>query len=168
MQARAFDTAPAIEVSLTLPGWTSVGATHAIGQAHAANGTFLRARDIAQYFDNIADRNAWLADIAKLNGSFAVVGHRGDELRAAVDRLRSFPLFYTGAARTRLSDRATSLIPSDRTPTLDPDSRLEFQYVGYVTGEDTLVAGLRQIRAGHVLLHDQRGTSEPRQLRYYE
>jgi asparagine synthase (glutamine-hydrolysing) len=154
------------DVELAHPGWAAAGATHAIGQAHAPDGRLLRARDIAQRLDAIADPNAWVAEVAALNGSFAVVGRRGGEVRAMVDRLRSLPLFYTVAGGSiRISDRADGLASSER-PALDAESRLEFQYAGYVTGEDTLIPGVRQIRAGHVLLHGG-AKDEPRQVCYY-
>jgi len=164
MQAPNDTAAP--DIDLLQPGWAVAGATHAIGQAHAPHGRLLRARDIAQRLDVIADPVAWVAEVATLNGSFAVVGLHGAEVRAAVDRLRSFPLFYAGAGGAiRIADRAKGLIASER-PALDVQCRLEFQFVGYVTGEATLVPELRQIRAGHALLHAA-GQGEPRQVRYY-
>src|SRR6185437_13117440 len=113
--------------------------------------------------------NDWLATVGALNGSFAVVSRRGADLRAAVDRLRSFPLFYTSAnGGIRVTDRAVSLIPQQSPPTLDASCTLEFRFTGYVTGEETLIPGLRQIRAGHALLHRSCEKTRPRQISYYE
>jgi asparagine synthase (glutamine-hydrolysing) len=164
----ASNAAPTLDAALTRPGWASAGATHATGQAHAPDGRLLRARDIAERLHAIADADDWVAEIAALNGSFAVVAARGGELRAAVDRLRSIPLFYTAVDATiRIADHAKALVETDRAPALDPECRLEFQHVGYVTGEETLVRGLRQVRAGHALLLGGR-TGAPQQKRYYE
>jgi asparagine synthase (glutamine-hydrolysing) len=164
---QAPDATACLDVDLTRAGWAASGATRAIGQAHTIDGRIFRARDIAEHLGAIVDVEAWVASVAAFNGSFAVVSRRGAEVRAAVDRLRSFPLFYMVAGSTlRISDRAHELLASEPPP-LDATCSLEFQYAGYVTGEDTLVPGLRQIRAGHALLHDiEKGG--PRQLRYYE
>src|SRR6185437_12718048 len=155
MQMKASDAAlvGVTHAELTHSGWTTAGSTQATGQAHGPDGRLLRARDIARCLDDASDENDWLATVGELNGSFAVVSRRGADLRAAVDRLRSFPLFYTSAnGGIRLSDRAASLIPQQSPPTLDASCTLEFRFTGYVTGEETLIPGLRQIRAGHALL----------------
>jgi asparagine synthase (glutamine-hydrolysing) len=142
-----------------------VGSTCVLGQAHARSG-LLRASGIAQRLDAIEDRDLWLAEVATLNGSFAVVACRNGELRAAVDRLRCFPLFYTRAGSVlRISDAASKLVGPEDSGALDPECRMEFEYTGYVTGEETLVSGLRQIRAGHALFMTT--TSDARQVRYY-
>ncbi|HEX6006214.1 MAG TPA: asparagine synthase-related protein [Burkholderiales bacterium] len=168
MPLQAHDDATASAAELAHPGWAIAGSTHAIGQAHAPDGRLLRAREIAQRLDAVADPSGWVQSVASLNGSFAVVGWHADGMRAAVDRLRSFPLFYTQAGgMARISDRAHALIARNGRPPLDPECSLEFRYVGYVTGEGTLVSGLRQIRAGHALLGEA-GEAGPRQVRYYE
>ena len=155
--------------ALTRAGWAASGSTYAIGQAYTSGDRhLLRAIEIAQRLDGVTDRGAWLTDVASLNGSFAVVGRYSCELRAAVDRVRSFPLFYAlDRETTRISDHALELVPSNRMPVLNDECLLEFRHTGYVTGEETLVQGLRQIRAGHALLHDT-GTADPEQVCYYE
>ena len=154
-----------LDVQSMQSGWAVAGTTRAIGQAYTRNGCLLRAGDIARRLDAICNTDAWIAEVAEYNGSFAAVGCRSGEVRAAVDRLRSLPLFYTLAGGTlRVADQAHALIAS-RPLSIDAQCRIEFQHTGYVTGEETLVPGLRQIRAGHVLLREV-GT-HPRQVRYY-
>lgn len=158
-----------VSVELTRPGWIILGSTHAIGQAYWPDGRLLRARDIAQCLDAVGDDYEWSATIGKLNGSFAVVSRPGADLRAAVDRLRSFPLFYTfEGRRLRISDRAASLVSPQARATLDANCKLEFQFTGYVTGEETLVPGLRQIRAGYALMHRRCEKADLTQVSYYE
>jgi asparagine synthase (glutamine-hydrolysing) len=168
MQMQAPDRAFGADIQLSHPGWKTVGTTHALGQAYLQD-ELLRADEIARRLSGIADRDLWCAEVAKLNGSFAIVDNRYDALRAAVDRLRSVPLFYTTTgSMLRISDCAKHLLGKDEPSRLDDECTLEFEHVGYVTGEQTLIPGLRQVRAGHTL-HYVRGTrSEPQQIRYYE
>jgi asparagine synthase (glutamine-hydrolysing) len=165
MQRHLAEEALEVGIDLTHPSWVAVGSTHAIGQAFAAD-RLLRAREIAQRLDVITDRSAWITEIASLNGSFAVVAHQGSEVRGAVDRLRGFPLFYTCDNESlHISDAAARLVRDAEKSRLDPEARMEFEFAGYVTGDETLIPGLRQIRAGHALL----GTfgEGARQMRYY-
>jgi asparagine synthase (glutamine-hydrolysing) len=153
-------------IHLKQPGWAAAGATHAIGQAHARDGRLLRACDIALRLDATSDHDAWITEVAALNGSFAVVSRRDGHLLAAVDRLRSVPLFYTcGRDGAHIWDHTASEAV-DWTLPLDPECLLEFQHVGYVTGQETLVPGFFQVRAGHAIYFDARQLSA-RQIRYY-
>ena len=154
---------------LSAAHWVQVGNTHAIGQAHDASGKLLRAAEIAGAFASLAGHDAWRATAAELNGCFAVVQLDKAHTFAAVDRLRSFPLFYAHADQGLvIADRADAIRPLLQNPSLDPAAVGEFRLTGYVTGEQTLVADLRQLRAGHTLVLQPGDPAGGRQCAYYQ
>ena len=80
-----------------------------------------------------------LRGLAELNGSFSVVHHDAHRLEAAVDRVRSTPLFYgVRGADFFLSDDASSVRRQVQDDAIDDVAAAEFQMTGYVTGSDTL------------------------------
>ena len=133
-------------------GWTRQGGSAARGQAFSADGRLLRADDLAALFDRAPDGAAWAATAGSLNGCFAAVRLQGDVLLAAVDRLRTIPLFFADGAQAPLvadsADAIAALLPRRDA---DFDAREEFRLTGYVTGSGTLIRGIRQIPAGHCL-----------------
>lgn len=102
-----------------------------------------------------------LVDILqRLNGFYAWVEQAPGRIRAAVDHIRSRPLFYACAGcRFYLSDDAEWVRQQVGDLEMDPVAREEFQLAGYVTGADTLFPNVKQLQAGEVLLAMQQGDS---------
>jgi hypothetical protein len=70
-------------------------------------------------------------------------------VRAAVDRLRSFPLFYSsGGPLVRLSDRATMLVPPERAIVLDRIATWNSNSRDTWTGDQTLVPSFNRFAQG--------------------
>ncbi len=137
-------------LNLTAERWAQRGLTHARGQAFDHAGKLLRADQLATLFDALASDDAWLATAAELNGCFSAVRVDSTRVRACVDRLRTMPLFYAylqdGVAVADAAETVRALLPQ---AALDPVSASEFRLTGYVTGDETLIANLQQIPAGH-------------------
>jgi asparagine synthase (glutamine-hydrolysing) len=113
------------------------------------------------------DLHCWLN---RLNGFFSIVMRTEDGLLAAVDRVRSLPLFYAlEGDNFYLADDAEYLRTKlSRTP-IDSDSVEELRFTGYVTGKRTLIATISQLQAGEYLVATQ--TAEGWAVhtdRYYE
>ena len=87
------------------------------------------------------------------NGQFAVVAQEDNCLFAAVDRTRSFPLFY-GVKKDKfyLSNNARWLKEQLQTDDLDPVAQEEFRLAGFVMGKDTLFKEIKQVQAGQYIL----------------
>lgn len=108
--------------------------------------------------------------LSKLNGFFALVVQKGDTVLAAVDRVRSIPLFYgQEKGEIFLSDDAEWIRKNVGDTELDPVARQEFLFTGYVTGKETIFPHVRQLQAGEMLYIDQgdKATSL-RTHRYYQ
>jgi asparagine synthase (glutamine-hydrolysing) len=98
---------------------------------------------------------AWSDAMARCNGFFAFVRQSGVRTVAAVDHVRSIPLFYgEDSGAVFLSDDAEWVRRQVGAQVMDPIARDEFRLTGYVTGGDTLYPGVRQLQAGEMLVVD--------------
>ncbi len=90
--------------------------------------------------------------LQKLNGFFSLIDQTEAQVVAAVDRVRSMPLFYTVKdGDFFISDSGAyirGLFPIHDNEDLAEE---EFLLTGYVTGKDTLSPKVKQIQAGEVL-----------------
>ncbi len=87
-----------------------------------------------------------------LNGNFALVVKTDKILFAAVDRVRSIPLFYgVDGNNVVISDDANYVRGQNADAELDSLSVKEFMLTGYVTGPDTLFRQVKQMQAGECL-----------------
>jgi len=90
--------------------------------------------------------------IQSLNGSFAVVEESDTFVFAAVDRLRSIPLFYgTNDNEFYLSDDANWVRNQVADKSMDEIASREFLLTGYVSGPETLFPNVKQLQAGECL-----------------
>lgn len=167
MRTRMTGTACPVRLALDDRRWSRSGCTHVRGYAHL-DGHHLSARSLAAIIDACTSDETWLATIRRLNGCFAVVTEQGDGVLAAVDRIRSIPLFWGGGTgSTVVSDDAHRVPVRAEAPALDPDCEIEFSLTGYVTGAQTLRPGVRQLEAGTWMRWSNRGHPAPQALRYY-
>ncbi|MGH7339280.1 MAG: asparagine synthase-related protein, partial [Candidatus Rokuibacteriota bacterium] len=157
-----------IEVKLVRGPWSSCGATRASGYAHLGD-RFLRADAIAALLDACPVDAAWQQTLSRLNGCFAVATHRGARLLAGVDRIRSIPLFWSSRGEDYcVSDDACLALAASGSTEPNATANAEFPLTGYVTGEETLYSGVRQLQAGSVLSFDEACSDGPQRAPYYE
>ena len=74
--------------------WHSEGSSHVKGFAHVAGEKFLKGNSLLRHFSAGRDFEDFVSRVSGANGMFSVVIERGDSLWMAVDRMRTFPLFY--------------------------------------------------------------------------
>ncbi|HQQ67267.1 MAG TPA: asparagine synthetase B family protein [Candidatus Cloacimonadota bacterium] len=127
------------------------GGVRVAGYLHHPQRGFLHSKALAEYFGACTDELDFVRCLKEANGCFAVVIQRPDLQLAAVDKLRSIPLFYNAAGE--LSNDSESLAPLTLEAVKSSPQKLlaEFLITGYVTGSDTLHPQLKQIPAGHYL-----------------
>lgn len=156
-----------IQVELLSSEWKSFGATQVRGCAHYDDHLH-SAAELAQLLDGCPTVAQWERTVAALNGAFAVVSRRGGTVVAAVDRIRSIPLFYRrGGTLGYLSDSAFPVADGEAHWHTSALVDAEFQLTGYVTGRDTLVTGLQQIQAGELLSWDAEVPGQTVRRQYY-
>lgn len=97
---------------------------------------------------------AWAEKLKELTGFFSLVKHEGNTLCAAVDHIRSRPLFYAvNEQGFYLSDSAEWVRQKVNDTVMDEFAKAEFQLTGYVTGRDTLYKHVKQLQAGECLVY---------------
>ena len=111
-------------------------------------------------------------ELALLDDHFAFVYKNSHGVIAAVDRIRSFPLLYCMIGNVfHLSNDINTLLALLPKLEFDPDRLLEFRMAGYVTGQRTMLADIKQMEAGSMIACAPRGDQgrdhAPRLLRYY-
>jgi len=92
--------------------------------------------------------------LVAVDGHFAIVIKTPRTLFAAVDRIRSIPLFFVeGSDRILLTDQPTRLVHKlgslESSPALD--DKLMLQMSGYCSGSATLLQGVKQLQSGEYL-----------------
>lgn len=109
-----------------------------------------------------------LADyLNTLNIGWAFIARSSTHTVAAVDAVRSYPVFYAEwMDRPTVSNSARLLSPDPATREPMLIAATEFSMAGYVTGRDTLVSGVHQLQAGELLIADGSG-SDTVVHRYY-
>lgn len=92
--------------------------------------------------------------ISKLTGHYAFLLDSPHFTIASVDKIRSYPIFYTKTSKGfYISNSAIDLQDSANLTEYDNDSVLEFQMSGFVTGTNTLYKELQQIQGGEFLIY---------------
>lgn len=157
---------PHVQIHLAQRGTPWAQATNAAGSAWAKGYAFLGdrlldAQALAALF--LPPQGVTLAEhaqarIKELNGNWAVVAQAGGTTFAAVDQVRSIPLFYgVRPPDLYLSDEATWVRAQMKIQEMDPLAAQEFLLTGYVTGSDTVFGPLKQLQAGEYVLIRQDG-----------
>lgn len=143
-----------ITLHLTRPEWQSTedNSLHMRGTVFVDN-TRVPFSDISEHLpENKNDPEAWQKSLLGFNGFFALIHHAPSHMVAAVDRVRSIPLFYgQDNGHFYLSDNAEWVRQKVGDNEMDPVAREEFQLAGYVTGADTLFPKVKQLQAGECL-----------------
>jgi len=94
----------------------------------------------------------------EIQGFFAIIIKKDDQLYAAVDHIRSHPLFFAkDEFNFYISDSAEWVRNQVKDLEMDPIAKEEFQLAGYVTGNDTLYPNVKQLQAGEFLVFKNNG-----------
>lgn len=89
----------------------------------------------------------------EIKGFFSIVIKKDDQLYAAVDHIRSYPLFFGKDENNfYISDSAEWVRKKVKDLEMDCIAREEFQLAGYITGNDTLYPNVKQLQAGEFLI----------------
>lgn len=133
--------------------WVTSGAVSVRGAAfRKGNGTCLNGTCLAAAFAGASCPDEVAEILGQLNGFFSVIVRLPTVVICAVDHVRSWPLYYAVLEhRTIISDDARFLMRQLPRPEIDEESAAEYLLTGYVTGQATLIKGLRQVQAGELV-----------------
>lgn len=133
--------------------WSRHGSTFVRGRAFR-DGRCHRAPELASLVDRCSPEE-FERLLTQLNGFFAVVHADGDSGYAAVDHVRSIPLFYAREnGSVYLSDHAQWIKGQLEQARYDRLAESELAIAGIVSGRDTLYRDIRQLQAGELLFVD--------------
>lgn len=136
------------------------------GRTWSQSGTFWQD---PRAIRSVVHLNSFVEELKELNGFFALVLESNQQLLAAVDHVRSIPLFYGHLnGNFYLSDEADWVRRQVNDKIMDPVAKEEFQLTGYVTGQETLFPNVKQIQAGECLfISEENGEILLETQRYY-
>lgn len=111
---------------------------------------------MVDYFCDVVDGKSFTELINAANGCFAVIVETDSELLAAVDPVRSIPLFYAiKSGEIILGDDLPRIQEELSAAAMDATAQEEFLRVGYTVGPSTLDSRIKQIEAGESIVYDK-------------
>ena len=111
------------------------------------------------YFSSANNPENFERLLKNANGFFSVIIEKNDIVLAAVDRVRSFPLFYSSKNNSfHITDDAYLLRDELKLKKISEISSVEYLLTAYVTGNDTLYDEIKQIQAGEYLFFDSKNS----------
>lgn len=145
-----------IKLNLTAPSWSvthkSDNQTFYFSGSAYLDGQSITISRLASYLGMPSNFEILTPKLNSLNGFYAFVEHSRERIFAAVDHIRSRPLFYANyEGCLYLSDDAEWVRQQVGDSEMDPLAREEFQIAGFVTGADTLFPKVNQLQAGEFL-----------------
>ncbi|UXD87954.1 asparagine synthase family protein [Thalassolituus hydrocarboniclasticus] len=116
----------------------------------------------------VSETDLIISELRKKNGFYALIWEQGDKFYAAVDHIRSIPLFYGQKDSVFfLSDSADWVREQVGNTIIDEVSRDEFLLTGYVTGSETLYPDVKQLQAGEFLTVNKKDNEPVVNLKRY-
>jgi len=130
----------------------------------------LNSIEIADRFSHLKTPEEHIALSIQLEGFFSIVSQNDQMIYAAVDRIRSIPLFYClKDEEFYISDNPHWISREIRSNEVDEIAAAEFMFTGYVTGRDTLYPDIKQLQAGEALVLEHiTGIPKLKRIRYYK
>lgn len=142
------------------PLWKKRGGVYIRGHVFLDGNNLIEDKEMAEYF-NVDKASEFIERLKRANGFFSVVVEKENLIFAAVDQIRSIPLFYGFNARNELviSERAEAVRQAVGDNMIGPQFRNQFLHAGYVLGARTLLPNVRQLQAGEMLYYDRKSGS---------
>ena len=120
-------------------------------------GKYYEKSNLPSVWGGVRTKKDFISILTRVNGCFDVIIETEQTLFCAVDRLRSFPLFYTIKNKTLyLSDDIYWIKNETNYKEINELNKEEFRLTGYVTGDETLVNNIYQLQAGEYLVWDKK------------
>jgi asparagine synthase (glutamine-hydrolysing) len=102
-----------------------------------------------------------------IRGHYSFILNSKNITLAVVDRIRSYPIYYTEKDPFVISNSPIIVQNESGLHELDDLSMLEFEMSGFVTGRDTLYKSISQLLPGEVVIYEK-DIQKLRKYRYYQ
>ena len=145
--------------------WVEQAGISVKGFILAADGSLLKEQNLAAYFGQCRNESELKALLRESNGMFSVVIKRDHGWIAAVDRARSFPLFYRKTKEGwDVSEEVDALFSPGESKMINQKSACVFRFTGYTISNTTLLEGVYQVQPGEMVC---RGDEQSENLFYF-
>ncbi len=145
--------------------WSTEGDISVKGYVFDENNNVLEGKDLILYFEQAIVADKLEHCLKNTNGLFTLIVNSLDGCKIAIDRFRTFPIFYRKKANSYvISDDVDSLFEDDEQKKIDEESASLFSGYGYVTEDKTLLKNVFQVQAAEYVVV---GTSITKKF-YYE
>ncbi len=131
--------------------WYNKGEVYAKGYIFDSAGVLYKGKDLCEYFANVLNTDDFQNRLTVVNGIFSVIIQK-DSLWVAVDRIRSFPLFYKQSGNNLyISDEINELYDGEEEKKLNKEACSIYTATSFVLGNKTLLEGIYQVQAGEFI-----------------
>ncbi|MCB8994560.1 MAG: asparagine synthase [Bacteroidales bacterium] len=132
--------------------WSKKGNLSVKGYLFDRTGVFYESSALIDYFSGISSFSDLEERVSYANGCFSVAFSDENDIWLACDPIRSFPVFYARhKGEWLVSDDPYRLLDEVKPVQSNDLAWMEFMATGYVTGDETLIEGIRQVQAGEIL-----------------
>lgn len=133
--------------------WTGANGTYVSGSAFFG-GSLLKESDLAAAVAETDTKTELRALLEDANGLFSLVHEIDGTIYAAVDHVRSWPLYYAVTDDIYVSDSAEWIHQQGSDRGYDPIAATEYLFTAFVPGSGTLSRDVRQVQAGELVTLD--------------
>jgi len=120
------------------------------------NDIVYEGESLIEYFSEVKNDSDFKDKIKRAKGLFSVIIKEKNKIFAAVDRIRSFPLFYYEDNNEFTITDDTYYLKKKYQLECNQLSKKEFLFARYVTGKETLLENVFQIQAGEYLIYNNK------------
>jgi asparagine synthase (glutamine-hydrolysing) len=149
-----------MKISLSKFNWYTGNKIRVTGFIESG-GRYLIEEELLNYFAGITSPEEFSQKLVSANGNFSVIIESADEIWAATDRLRNYPLFYTFlAGEFILSDDCYTLAGLLSDKKFNPVAVESFLLTGYAINNLTLLKDIYQVEAGQYIRSGETVTAD--------
>jgi asparagine synthase (glutamine-hydrolysing) len=149
-----------MRISLSKNKWYNSNNTWVTGFIRAGD-RYITGDELLKSFSGINTLPEFKSILKKANGQFSVIIRSSDEIWAATDRLRNYPLFYSfHDGQFVISDDCYSIASCQHERKFDQDAVESFLQTGFTINNLTLLQDIFQVEAGKYIIIGHSVTSD--------
>lgn len=134
--------------------WFIKNNTYVKGYIFDENNKLYKDEELVDYFIDVKNQDDFNKKLINANGIFSVIVVYKDLYFIAVDKIRTFPLFYYQSEDEYVITDNTDYLKDKYDLKIDEMSKEEFLSCGYVTEEQTLIKNIFQVQASEQIMID--------------
>ena len=134
--------------------WFTKNNSHVKGYIFDQNNKLYKNESLIDYFKDIKSQDDFKEKLINANGMFSIIISYKDCYFVAVDKIRTFPLFYYKNDDQYIITDNTDYIKDKFNTPIDALTKEEFLCCGYVAEDQTLLQNVFQVQASEQIMID--------------